>query len=1024
MELALRGLKDHPDQQIHNAIADAEWRHALQMVEKREKRLKKGQANDWLTACKASVLLMLPEPAKRRQGRVLLDSLYSRSPPVVDFNAVETIQSFVELRHENDPRVDTLWMQAANTQPGDEHLHIRWFQSRFRMRDWQGARKAGMTYTKNFPNRRDPFFWTIFANFMAAKTLPDGNSEKQLCGTMAYRMCAKAAEAVVSHSEQDHSTEMKKGLSNGRVIRTLDDIVFLLDIYESQGKYEEAISILESDRTGITSSIGKRSWKLVTSKIRLLGSAQRWLDQFKFCSELLEDASPVNDKPSIQGCGKLGNDGYVWNALIDSALALEFPTCILGKAVPDTEASETAIIEAIDQNLYKTTRLAIASLLDGYKMDRNAMCAGMFWASKIENDVRGGNLATKAFEYFEAYGHKTFCFNDLQPYLGAMQPPVVQSFLQKIGVWLEERGYGLFQDQDKVGFFYALTYDKILLTHQQLFDAKLVMSKTNSLKFEYLLIHSRDKKADEVTEGADIENFIIECIQCYDFGLKNSGNNVEKPRASAERFPGDDAGLLAAAAIVKFSRGSQDNKMLQAMMLLDELSTRSPAMYEVFGTLILLYVRIGAGSLAARTYHGLSIKNIQLPTLSWLLWTRLSTIHPHGVISKNRMLPNDLGVNTAGTDPLQHLKQGLDYHMFVRETDQQEILEFLEAKQYASLHRAIDNSLHNHNGFVKYLLFTEWARTVRLTGSENKRDYQILFDQPPKIHENRDTSAVPHWEHPDAMPLLLEVLPGKWPSGNWLSHQMSIAHTFDQVTNGSGSTQKFNFHPDPVTYSESEKSMTREEHNQYQTAVECQSLLNLLGSSKGAEEVAKTAVSWSISASLESIEKRQQAVIEELATVRIGEEEPFWIMLGDVHTPSWLFFHAAFTNLDTAILIKKTMDIVETANRKIRILDLKVAGEQIAKIQKLCDKLHVIIREVAVKLCEEFMSERHDEQIIHSIIGQSSDPQEKDPIAFWLRDHFNRGADEADKVVQGYVTKLRQSWCEALRHLCETTSPP
>ena len=59
-----------------------------------------------------------------------------------------------------------------------------------------------MTYTKHFPNRRDPFFWTIFANFMASKSLPDQDSEKVLCGTMAYRMCAKAVEAVTLDRDQ------------------------------------------------------------------------------------------------------------------------------------------------------------------------------------------------------------------------------------------------------------------------------------------------------------------------------------------------------------------------------------------------------------------------------------------------------------------------------------------------------------------------------------------------------------------------------------------------------------------------------------------------------------------------------------------------------------------------------------------------------------------------------------------------------------------------------------------------------
>ncbi|CAO1596555.1 hypothetical protein XANCAGTX0491_000393 [Xanthoria calcicola] len=940
---------------------------------------------------------MLPEPAKRRQGRVLLDTLYSKTPPVVDFNAVETIQSFAELRHEPDPRMDILWMQAANAQPTDEQLHRHWFLSRFRMRDWQGARKAGMTYTKHFPNKRDPFFWTIFANFMASRTLPDENSEKQLCGTMAYRMCAKAAEAVVLDRDQE--------LKNGRVIRNLDDIVFLLDVYESQRKYEEAIEILESDRTGISSRIGRRSWKLVTSKIRLLGSAHRWLDQFKFCFELLEDASPVNGKTQVHGFGKLGNDGYVWTTLVNATLSLKLSSWTIDGDATDAETSETAARGAIDQNFYKNTRLAVASLLDDYQMDRNAMCAGMYWATKLARDVQGEKLATKAFEYFETYGNKTFCFNDLQSYVGAMQTPVIQCFLHKVRAWLMGRGYG----------FNHLNQDKP-------FDRNTLMAKTNALKLEYCLIYSRDEESDDVTNGTSIETFIVECLNCYGFALENSENNAEKPREIAERFPGDDAGLVAAAALLKFDRKTQNGQKLRAMILLDELIARSPAMYEVFGTLILLYVRVGAGSLAARTYHGLSIKNIQLPTLSWLLWTRLSTIHPHRSQFKDVTLPNDVRVSKGEADPVQHLMQALDYHMHLQETDQQEILEFLEAKQYASLHRAIRNSRHNLDGFVKYLLCTEWARTKRISGLHHKCDYRTLFNEPANTYDNRDESSVPHWEHPDSTPLLLEVMPGEWPTVEWLSHQMTIAHTFEHVTNGSEFKPKSIVNPNPTTYSEAETSMTREEHSQYQTAVECQSLLNLF-ESQGVDEAARTAASWSVSASFESIEKRQQAVNDELATIPKRESRYLWAISDQMLAPSWLFFHVCYTNLDTIILIRRTLDTVEIANRKHRILDLQSASDQIMRIRKLCDKLHVIIHDVAVKLYEDFSSDRYLEPMVHSIIGQPSDPCEKDPIAHWLRHHFDRGTDDAGKAAEAYVMRLSRAWCEALRNLCKLASP-
>ncbi|KAL8789864.1 MAG: hypothetical protein Q9213_000932 [Squamulea squamosa] len=1009
MELVLRGLKDHPDLQIHDAIVSAEWRHALQLIEKREKKLKKGQTNDWLTACKASILLTLPEPAKQRQGRTLLGALYARTPPVIDFNAVETIQSFAELRHELDPRIETLWMHSANAQPSDEELHRHWFKSCFRKRDWQGARKAAMTYTKHFPDKRDPFFWTIFVNFMASRTLPDQGTEKELCGTMAYRMYAKAAEATSLGQDQ-------KGLRNGRVIRTLDDISFLLDVYRSQGKYEEAIAVLESDHTGINSRIGRRSWKLVAWKIRLLGLAQRWLDQYKFCFELLEDASPVGGKPQVHGFGKMGNDGCVWTALVNSALSLQLPTWMVHRKAIHAESSETTVRKAIEENFYKNTRLAVASLLDTFKMDRNAMCAGMLWVRSLDTDVRKETLATKAFEYFEAYGHKTFCFNDLQPHVSAMKLSGIQHFLDKVRAWLMELGYGVNQ----------LGQDKI-----QSFNPHTLMAKTNALKLEYCLIHSRDMKSNEIIQDTSMETFIDECIQCYQFGLKNSGNDAEKPREFAERFPGDDAGLLATAALLKCPRNGRNGKMLQAIILIDELSTRSPASYEALGTLILFYIRLGAGLLAARAYHKLSIKNIQLPTLSWLLWTRLSTVHPHNINPKDLNLPNNSQLSKADFDPVHHLTQALDYHIHLQDTDQHEILEFLEAKQYASLHRAMSNSLHNQNGFVKYLLVTEWARTERLSGLQQQRDYWVLFDQPSTMFENRDESSVPCWEHPDSRPLLLDVMPGEWPTvaGNlavqneWLSRQMSIARTFSHVMKRNGSAQRSDVYRDRIAYAEPETSMTREEHTQYQTAVECQSMLNLYGS-KVSEGLAKVNASWSVLINLESIEKRQEAVNKELATMRDRKDDYFWVISDEVIAPSWQFFHAAYTSLDTAILIKKALDIVETGNSKARVVDPQQAAEKVAAIRKLCDELGTIIHAEALNLYQALSSETHHNAMVNSIVGRPSDTQENDPIAYRLRKHFDRGSDGADKVVKAFITELCQAWCEALQNLCKLTAPP
>lgn len=190
-----------------------------------------------------------------------------------------------------------------------------------------------MTYSRHYPHKREPFFGNIFAYYMTAKSDISSKQEKTLCGTMAYRMCVKAAEDVpshevkvrkvsTSHTAQDPGTETEKELSNGRVLRTPDDLTLLLDVYESQGKYDEALAVLKSERTGIDSAIGKRSWSLVLRMIKLWGTAERYLEQFKFCFELLHDASPHSQRPQTHGFGKVGNDWAVWSAMYKAAKSL------------------------------------------------------------------------------------------------------------------------------------------------------------------------------------------------------------------------------------------------------------------------------------------------------------------------------------------------------------------------------------------------------------------------------------------------------------------------------------------------------------------------------------------------------------------------------------------------------------------------------------------------------------------------------------------------------------------------------
>lgn len=71
--------------------------------------------------------------------------------------------------------------------------------------------------------------------------------------------------------------------------------------------------------------------------------------------------------------------------------------------------------------------------------------------------------------------------------------------------------------------------------------------------------------------------------------------------------------------------------IVQAIILLEYGWSKSKSNFQFSLLLIRLYSYLGCGSLAARAYQRLSPKQIQLDTLSYTFFDRLSSQHPHNV---------------------------------------------------------------------------------------------------------------------------------------------------------------------------------------------------------------------------------------------------------------------------------------------------------------------------------------------------------------------------------------------------------
>lgn len=188
-----------------------------------------------------------------------------------------------------------------------------------------------MTYSKEFKDRRRPFYWAILALHLASTSPAVPQNEQAVFATMAYRLCTDAVGLARNRKDDlgtgdasSQSTNAWKGpLDNSRAIQSPGDLQLLVEVYRHQGRYKEALSILADPDIGIGSKIGQSSWELIKEWIRLYELSESWQDLWQSCSYLLNIACPAQNNgtdstPPID-VGMFGDDWVVWSAMIRAA---------------------------------------------------------------------------------------------------------------------------------------------------------------------------------------------------------------------------------------------------------------------------------------------------------------------------------------------------------------------------------------------------------------------------------------------------------------------------------------------------------------------------------------------------------------------------------------------------------------------------------------------------------------------------------------------------------------------------------
>ena len=108
---------------------------------------------------------------------------------------------------------------------------------------------------------------------------------------------------------------------------------------------------------------------------------------------------------------------------------------------------------------------------------------------------------------------------------------------------------------------------------------------------------------------------------------------------TTDRHPADDLAVLAATCLILLPEdkddatteplsSSKNTRMLQAAVLLEYAATFSRYNFQIWLLLIRIYRFLGSGLMAMKAYDNLALKQIQLDTLSYTLFDRISSFHP------------------------------------------------------------------------------------------------------------------------------------------------------------------------------------------------------------------------------------------------------------------------------------------------------------------------------------------------------------------------------------------------------------
>lgn len=159
--------------------------------------------------------------------------------------------------------------------------------------------------------------------------------------------------------------------------------------------------------------------------------------------------------------------------------------------------------------------------------------------------------------------------------------------------------------------------------------------------------------------------------------------------------------------------------LIRATVILEHLILKSPHNYEALLLLTRIYLLLGAGSLALKSFSKLAVKQTQYETVAHNLFTRLSTIHPHAA-------PPFDDSESKDVDPQIALRKALLFYRGSETSIPHARKTGLEYGSYVNVEQSIGFEKSLQNSVCKKMWALEVRRMQRLVGGPSADQYDHI----------------------------------------------------------------------------------------------------------------------------------------------------------------------------------------------------------------------------------------------------------------------------------------------------------